>query len=58
MYEKIRNGGKVCATCTGYVRGKRNSVEVCSRNYRNFQGQSQTGLEVSAKSVSVCCDYG
>ena len=34
-YEKIRNGGKVCATCTEYVRGKRNSSEVCSRNYTN-----------------------
>ena len=22
LYEKIRNGGKVCVTCTGYVRGK------------------------------------
>ena len=22
LYEKIRNGGKVCETCTGYVRAK------------------------------------
>ena len=22
LYEKIRNSGKVCATCTGYVLGK------------------------------------
>ena len=35
LYEKIRNSGKVCATCTGYVRRKRNSDEVCNRNYRN-----------------------
>ena len=42
LHEKIRNGGKVCETCTGYVRGKRNSGEVCSRNYRKFQGQSRT----------------
>ena len=28
QYEKNRNSGKVCATCTGYVRGKRNSGEL------------------------------
>ena len=38
LYEKIMNDRKVCATCTGYVRGKRISGEVCSRKYRNFQG--------------------
>ena len=32
------NSGKKCATCTGYARGKRNRVEVCSRNYKKFQG--------------------
>ena len=41
LYEKIRNGGKVCATCTGYVRGKQNSGEVCSKTYRKFQGQDR-----------------
>ena len=38
LHEKIRNSGKVCATSTGYVLLKRNSGEVCSRNYRKFQG--------------------
>ena len=38
LHQKIRNGGKLSATCTGYIRGKRNSGEVCSRNYRKFQG--------------------
>ena len=36
LYEKISNGEKVYATCTGYVKGKRG--EVRSRNYRKFQG--------------------
>ena len=58
LYEKIRNGGKVCATCSGYVRGKRNSGEVCSRNYRKFQGQGRTVSGISVKPVSVCCHYG
>ena len=58
LYEKIRNGGKVFATCSGYVRGKRNSGKVCSRNYRNFQGQGQTVSGISVKPVSVCCGYG
>ena len=39
LYQKIWNGGKVCATCTGYVRGKQNSGKMCSRNYRKFHGQ-------------------
>ena len=58
LYEKIRNGGKICATCTGYVRGKRNSGEVCSRNYRKFQGQSQTerGLAFSPFLLAVIID--
>ena len=47
MYEKIRNGVKPCATCTGYVRGKRNSGEVCSRNYRKFQSQDRVALGIS-----------
>ena len=38
LYEKIRNCEKVCATCTGYVREKLNSGEMCSRNHRKFQG--------------------
>ena len=37
LYEKISNSGKICTTCTGYVQGKRNSGEVCCRNYRKFQ---------------------
>ena len=57
LYEKTRNGGKVCVTCTGYVQGKRNSGEVCSRNYRKFQDQGRTAPGISVKSVSVCCDY-
>ena len=28
LYEKIRNSRNVCATCTGYVQGKRNSGKV------------------------------
>ena len=39
LYEKIRNGRKVSATCSEYVRGKQNSGVMCSRNYRKFQGQ-------------------
>ena len=39
LYEKIRNGRKACATCAGYVRGKLNSGEMCSRNYRKFRDQ-------------------
>ena len=58
LYEKIRNGGKVWETCSGYVRGKRNSGKVCSRNYRNFQGQGRTVSGISVKPVSVCCGYG
>ena len=57
LYAKIKNGGKVCATCTGYVREKRNSDEVCNRNYRKFQGQGRTAPGISVKSVSVCSDY-
>ena len=57
LYEKIRNRGKVCVTCTGYVSGKRNSGEACSKNYKNFQGQGRTAPGISAKSVSVCSDY-
>ena len=56
LYEKIRNSGKVCATSTGYVRGKQNSGEVCNRNYRKFQGQGWTAPEICVKSVPVCCD--
>ena len=58
LYDKIRNGTKICATYTGYVQGKRNSGEVCSRNYRKFQGQGWTAARISIKSVSVCCHYG
>ena len=42
LYEKIRNGQKVSATCSGYVGGKQNSGVMCSRNYRKFQGQGRT----------------
>ena len=58
LYQKIRNSGKVCATCTGYVRGKQNSGEVCSRNYRKFQGQGWTAPGISVKSIPVCSDNG
>ena len=27
LCNKIRNNQKICATCTGYIRGKRNSGE-------------------------------
>ena len=43
LYEKIRNGGKVCATCSGYVRGKRNSGEACGRNYSKIWGRLVRG---------------
>ena len=56
LNEKIRNE-KVCATCSGYVRGKRNGGEVCSRNYRKFQGQNRTASGISVKTVSACCGY-
>ena len=39
----------------GYVRGKRNSGDVCNRNYRKFQW---TASGISVKPVPVCCDYG
>ena len=58
LYEKIRNGVKVYGICTGYIRGKQNSGEVCSRNCRKFQDQDRIALGISVKSVSVCCDYG
>ena len=58
LYEKIRNGEKVCETCTGYVRGKRNSGEVCNRNHRKFQGQGWTAPGIIVKSVPVCSDNG
>ena len=44
-------------TRTGYARGKRNSGEVCSRNYRKFQGQGRTAPGIRVKSVPVCSDY-
>ena len=37
---------------------KRNSGEVCSMNYRKFQGQGRIAPGISVRSVSVCCDYG
>ena len=58
VVEKIRNSEKVCATCTGYVLGKRNSGKVCSRNYRKFQGQGWTAPGISVKSIPVCSDNG
>ena len=48
---------KVCATCTGYVRGKQNSGQAC-RNCRKFQGQGWTALGINIKSVPVCSDNG
>ena len=48
---KRKSGMVECATCTGYVRGKRNSVEVCSRNYRKFQGQGRTAPGISKVST-------
>ena len=53
LYEKIRNGGKVCVTCTVCVEGKQNSGKVCSRNYRKFQGQGQVAPGISVNFVSV-----
>ena len=38
------------------ARGKRNSGEVCSRNYRKFQGQGCTAPGIRVKSVPVCSD--
>ena len=58
LYEKIRNSGKVCVTCTGYVQGKQNSGEVCSRNYRKFQDQDWAAPGISIKSIPVCSDNG
>ena len=49
---------KYFATCTGYVRGKQNSGEVYSRNYKKFQGQGWTAPGISVKSVLVCSDNG
>ena len=39
-----------CATCTGYALGKQNRGEVCSRNYRKFQGQGWTAPGISVNS--------
>ena len=52
------NSEKVCATCTGYVRGKRNSGEVCNKNYKKFQGQGWTEPGINVKSVPICSDNG
>ena len=41
---------------SGCVRGKRNNGEVCSRNYRKFQGQGRTIPGISVKFVFVCYD--
>ena len=49
---------KKTETYTGYVRGKQKSGEVCSRNYKKFQGQDRTAPGISVKSVPVCSDYG
>ena len=34
-----------------------NNGEVCSRNYKKFQGQGQIAPGISAKSAPVCSDY-
>ena len=39
LYEKIENSGKICASCTKYKRGKRDSGKFgVGRNHRKFQG--------------------
>ena len=51
----VRCAKKVADRCyTGYVRRKRNSGEVCSRNYRNFYCQGRTSPGI----IPVCSDYG
>ena len=39
-------------------KGKQNSGEVCSRNYRKFQGQGWTAPGISVKSIPFCSDNG
>ena len=56
LNEKIRNGTKVCETCTGYARWKQNRCAV--KTYRKFQGQGRTTPGISVTSVSVCFDFG
>ena len=36
----------------------RNSGEVCSRNYRKFQGLGWTAPGISIKSIPVCSNNG
>ena len=48
----------ICAICTGYIRGKQNSGEMCNRNYRKFQGEGRAAPGISVKSVPLCSDYG
>ena len=43
---------KVCVTCTGYVQEKRNSGEVCNRNYKNFK--VKVGLHQGISIKSFC----
>ena len=37
LYEKIRNSGKVCATCIGYVRGKQKVVSCAIGTTESFK---------------------
>ena len=49
LYEKTRNGEKLCATCTGYVRGKQRLVRCAAETTENFK--DMVGLhQVSALS--------
>ena len=56
LWYYMRKSEIVGKYCTGYVRGKRNSGEVYSRNYKKFQGQDWTAPEISVKSIPVCND--
>ena len=38
-YEKIRNSGKVCATCTGYVLGKKIVVRCAVGTTKSFKAE-------------------
>ena len=49
------NTGKVKVVVQGGI-GKRNSGEVCSRNYRKFQGQGWTAPEISPFLFAVIMD--
>ena len=48
--------GKVCAPCTGYVRGKRNSGKISSRNYRKVKVGLHQESTLSAFLFAVIVD--